>query len=197
MAKNEEWERPKAFLKGKRLNVVPMCNIRSHFVTIDSRILYDIMKGISTVFNVSREYFTGENRETYWKNIFDFKRLRVSKQKLFTGIIESDGVALCVHYRRLKTNRPVPPSVSPVTKREEKEADPVTQEVEDNDLVVDAVKHEENKQADPETQKVHNNDFVVGADPGNTNIITIAVPKRAEDCTDGNLRQKDIRIFKF
>jgi len=38
------------------------------------------MKELSPEFNVSREEFTGENRETYWKNIFDFKRLKMSKQ---------------------------------------------------------------------------------------------------------------------
>jgi len=44
---------------------------------------------------------------------------------------------------------------------------------------------------------VQDNNFVVGADPGNTNIVTIAVPKRAEDGTDGNLRQKDMRLLRF
>ena len=46
-------------------------------------------------------------------------------------------------------------------------------------------------------QKVQDNDFVVGADPGNTNIVTIAVPKRAEDGTEGNLRQKHMRLLRF
>jgi len=41
------------------------------------------------------------------------------------------------------------------------------QEVEDNDLVVDAEKHEDETDADPAMQKVQGNDFVVGADPGN------------------------------
>jgi hypothetical protein len=242
--KNEEWERRKAFLMGKRFDVVPMCNIKSHFVTIDSGVLYGIMRDISPEFSVSRENFTGENRETYLKNVSNFKRLRVNKQKLFTGMIEIDGVALCVHYRRLKKDRPVPPSanhedekeadlatqevedndfVVDVTKDEdEKEAGPATQEVEDNDLVVGAanhedeneaepaiqevedddlvvgaVKHEEKKEADPAMQKVHDDDFVVGADPGNTNIITIAIPKLAEDGTDGNVRQKDMRLLRF
>jgi hypothetical protein len=47
------------------------------------------------------------------------------------------------------------------------------------------------------TEKVQDNDFVVGADPGNTNITTIAAPKRAEDGGDGNLRQKDMRLMRF
>jgi len=44
---------------------------------------------------------------------------------------------------------------------------------------------------------VQDNDFVVGADPGNTSIITIAVPKCAEHGTDGNLRQKDMRLLRL
>jgi len=195
---NEEWERRKDFLMGKRFNVVPLSNIKSHFGTIDSGILHGIMKEICSEFNVSREDFTGENRETYWKNIFNFKRLRVSKQKSFTLMIETDGVALCIHYRRLKRARPVAPSAAPVTKDEDKEeAGPATQEVEDNDLVVGAAKHEENKEEDPATQEVENNDFVVGADPGNTNIITIAVPQRAEYGTHSKLRQNDMRRLRF
>jgi hypothetical protein len=244
----EEWERRKAFLMGKHFNVVPTCKIKSHFVTIDSRILYGIMRDICPEFDVSREEFSGGNRETYWMSIFDFKRLKVSTKKVFTGLIETDGVATCVHYRRLKKDRPVPPSAAPVTKHEEKkeadpvmqevqdndlvvdvtkdedgkEADPVVQEVQDNDLVVDVTKDEDEKEADPatqevensnfvvnatkheekkeaglETQKVHDNDLVVGADLGNTNIITIAVPKRLEDGTDGGMRQKDMRLLKF
>jgi len=37
------------------------------------------MKEISPEFDVSREEFSGENRELYGKNIFDFNRLKVSK----------------------------------------------------------------------------------------------------------------------
>jgi len=233
---------------GKRFNGVPLCNIKSLFVGTDSGVLYGIMVGFSPEFKVSREDFTGENRVTYWKSIFDFKPVKVSKQKVFTGLIETDGVALCVHYRRLKKDRPVPPSAAPVTKdaenkeadaathkvqdndfmvdaakdddekeavpeteemedddfvigatkyEEKKEAVPATQEVQDNDFVIGATKYEEKKEAVLETQKVQDNDFVVGADPGNTNIITIAAPKRAEDGTVGNSRQKDMRLLRF
>ena len=136
-AKNEKSERREAFLMGKRFNVLPLCNIKSHFVTIDSGVLYGIMREISPEFDVSREEFTGENRETHWMNIFDFKRLKASKQKVFTGMIEADGVAMCVHYRRLKADRPSPFPISPVTNREENDqADPATQHIQDNELVV-------------------------------------------------------------
>jgi len=73
----------------------------------------------------------------------------------------------------------------------------VMQEVHDDAFMVGAAKHEENKKVGPATQKVQDKDFVVGADPRNTNIITIAAPKRAEDGTDGNLRQEDMRLLRF
>jgi hypothetical protein len=50
------------------------------------------------------------------------------------------------------------------------------QEVEDSDLVVGAAKDEDGKEADPATQEVQDNHYIVGAAPGNTNIITIAAP---------------------
>jgi len=66
---------------GKRFNVVPLCNIKSHFVTIDSAVLHGIMRQISPEFGVRKTEFPGENRETYWGNIFDFKLLNPSKTK--------------------------------------------------------------------------------------------------------------------
>jgi len=78
----------------KRFNVDPLSNIKSYFVTIDSRILYGIIREISPEFDARQTEFTGETRETYWKNIFDFKSLKVSKKKVFTDVIETDGVAI-------------------------------------------------------------------------------------------------------
>jgi len=103
--KNEKSEKRKAAVLEKHFNEVPLCHIKSNFVTIDSRVLYGIMKEICPEFNVRKTEFIGENRETYWKSTFDFKRLKVSKQKVFTGIIETNGVSICVHYRRLKKTK--------------------------------------------------------------------------------------------
>jgi len=126
------------------------------------------------VFDVSNKEFTDENQETYWKkNIFDSKRLRTSKKKEFTGMIESDAIAMRVHYRRLKADRPVLSSLPSLAKREE------------------------NKEASPTKQEVHENHFVVGAGPGNTNIRTITTRNCGDDGIDGNLRQKHMRVLKL
>ena len=44
---------------------------------------------------------------------------------------------------------------------------------------------------------MHESDSAVDADPGNTNVIAIAVPKRVEDGADGKLGQKDMRLLRF
>jgi hypothetical protein len=49
---------------GKRFNVVPLGNTKSHFVTIDSGVLYGIMTEISPAFDLRREEFSGETRQT-------------------------------------------------------------------------------------------------------------------------------------
>jgi len=170
---NAVTEKRKAALLEKRVNVVPLCNIKSHFVSIDSEIPYGIITEICPVFDVSNKEFTDENQETYWKkNIFDSKRLRTSKKKEFTGMIESDAIAMRVHYRRLKADRPVLSSLPSLAKREE------------------------NKEASPTTQEVHENHFVVGAGPGNTNIRTITTRNCGDDGIDDNLRQKTHACFK-
>jgi len=49
-------------------------------------------------------------------------------------------------------------------------------------------KHE-NKKTGHGTYNPNENNFVFGLSPWNTNIITIAVPKRREDGTECNLRR--------
>jgi hypothetical protein len=161
----------------------------------------------------------GNSLEEYLR----FQTSQYGQERVFTGTIGSDGAAMCVHYRRLGADRPIVPSASPSPKHEEKneadpatqeaqdnelvvgsakheennKADPATQEVQDNELVAGSAKHEENNKADPATQKVQDNELVVGTDPGNTNIVTIAAPKRAEDGPDVSSRQKDMLLLKF
>jgi hypothetical protein len=63
VGENEEWERRKALLIGERFKVVPLWNMKSHFVTTDSRVLYGIMEVISSEFDVRKTEFSGETRE--------------------------------------------------------------------------------------------------------------------------------------
>jgi hypothetical protein len=109
----QESERRQAAILEKRFNFVPICEIKSRIVSINSRVLHGIMKEISPELDVSREAFNGENRETYWKSVFDFKRLKQSKKTVFMGMIETDGVTINGHSRRFKeADRPGQSSIS-------------------------------------------------------------------------------------
>jgi len=55
----------------------------------------------------------------------------------------------------------------------------------------------ENKRKGHGTYNPHENGFLVGLNPWKKDIITIAVPKRADDSTGGNIRQKEMRLFRF
>jgi hypothetical protein len=131
-------------------------------VTIDFAAHDGIMREISSEFNVSREEFTGENRESFCRYIFDFKRRKMSKKKVFTWMIGSDGVYMYGHYRRLKADRPIVSTASSSARHQEKEAHLATQELQENDVVVVLY-------------------------PGNTNIMTIPAPKCRKNGTKGNL----------
>ena len=81
VGKNAESVERKAALAGTRFEVVRLCEIKSHFVTIDSRVFYGILKEISSGLDVRNKEFTGENRDTYWTHVFDVKRLNTSQKR--------------------------------------------------------------------------------------------------------------------
>jgi hypothetical protein len=168
--KMKSWRNDIQSLHHMRFTVVWLCKFISHFVNIDPRVLYVFMNEISPELDVSNKEVTGEIRDTYWKNNFDFNRPKRGKKNVFTGTFGYDGVYLCVHYQRLRVLRPIPSSVMRFPK------------------------HEHKKTGDG-TYNPLGNQFRVGLKLSNTNIITFAVPKRAEDGIDGNLREKDTRLL--
>lgn len=80
-------------------NLVPICKIKRHFITVDSSSLYGIMKGLklidcnNTVFQSLKEH--------HWNSFLNIQRLQ-NGEKQFTGTIETDGVSLCTHFKAPK-----------------------------------------------------------------------------------------------
>jgi peptide methionine sulfoxide reductase MsrB len=64
---------------GMRLNFVTICNHKSHFVAINSRALYGMIREIHTEFDVRKIEFTSENQDSHWKHTFDIERRKTSK----------------------------------------------------------------------------------------------------------------------
>jgi hypothetical protein len=88
------------------------------------------------------------------------------------GAIDYDVVYINLHTQGLKAVRPIPSSLSHLPKRE-------------------------HKKTGDGTYNAHEIVYLGGLTPLNSNIITIAAPKRAEGATDGNMPQKNLRLLRF
>jgi hypothetical protein len=69
----------------RRFNVICFCEYKSLFVNIDGIVLYAFTIEICPELNVGNKGVTGEGRDTYWKNIFDFKRPKPAKERYSRG----------------------------------------------------------------------------------------------------------------
>lgn len=81
----------------KKFTLAPLCRIKSHFLTIDSTVLYGILGNLKPI-KTDRSKFIKE-KATHWPNYFKFQPL--SKHE-FTYYIQTDGVSVCVHYLKPK-----------------------------------------------------------------------------------------------
>ena len=79
---------------GRQYNLAPVGGIRCHYMTIDTHVLGGITKelGISKNQEIVREM---------WDTLFKLKRLE-GRHCTFTGTIDTDGTAMCVHFKRAK-----------------------------------------------------------------------------------------------
>lgn len=78
------------------INILPICKIKSHFITIDTYALVGIKAELGI--NVKN---TAEHK-THWDGIFNIGKLKGADKK-FTGTIDTDGLVVNVHYQQQKT----------------------------------------------------------------------------------------------
>jgi hypothetical protein len=86
----------------KVFNLVPICAMRSHFITIDTYSLYGIAldAGFLDGKKTSGTAFVELGSE-HWGSILDTSEVS-GKGKTFTKTIDTDGVAVCVHFTKPK-----------------------------------------------------------------------------------------------
>lgn len=75
-------------------SIAPQAQIKSHFLVIDTKILYHLSKNVGL--HRDDESTFRANKDDYWSEYFDLEALRDASH--FADYIETDGVALCVHY---------------------------------------------------------------------------------------------------
>jgi len=136
---------------GKKMSIGPIASIKAHFIYIDSRVLLGILKSIDyTVVKTSLNKAVTEASIETWEeivNVYKYisKTQKEQKNFKFTRTIQTDGVSICIHYRR--------PNLGPIVSS-----------------TVDVI--EEGK---PKEDLPFDGDYrVIGIDPGRSSLITAA-----------------------
>ncbi|KXZ41250.1 hypothetical protein GPECTOR_607g688 [Gonium pectorale] len=85
--------------RGARLfDLLPVCcKVKSHFVTLDTSCMYGVAKDAGLLRDDCRGSDFQVHADAHWASLLGHLRLR-PKGGRFTGTIETDGVAVCIHY---------------------------------------------------------------------------------------------------
>jgi hypothetical protein len=134
-------------------NIVPICRMGSHFITIDTHTLYGLMREVKLISDkLSREAFF-ELGDEHWRSFFKVDKLEGNNS--FTGTIQTDGTSVCTHFIR-------PMNEQDIFQRDMK---PLSGDQKQKKKVLPTV-------------ELLRNDRVIGIDPGRSNIIFGAEPNQ-------------------
>lgn len=104
----------------KELLLAPISNIRATFLHIDTTVLYGILKSIGIITCNFKTFDSLRNEQ--WLSIFDVQKPLTSRQKNyanFTHTVQTDGISICIHYRRPKLNTLNPEEPIVIDKKED------------------------------------------------------------------------------
>jgi hypothetical protein len=131
-------------------NIVPICRMGSHFISIDTHTLYGVMKELKLIsVKLSREAFV-EMGDEHWRSFFKVDKLQGNN--LFTRTIQTDGTSVCTHF------------VRPMNE----------QDIFQRDMKPLSGDHKRKKVLP--TVELQPKDRIIGIDPGRSNIIFGAEP---------------------
>ena len=85
----------------KIFNIVPVCQIKAHFMTIDTSVLFGILKDAKVIDKkLDFETFDGL-RDEQWHSTFKIPKLR-GNNNIFGDNVQTEGVSMCMHFQRPK-----------------------------------------------------------------------------------------------
>lgn len=90
---NREFETKKL----KVYNLLPLCKVRNHYITIDTSVFQGILKDVGIIQNDSKDLLDHE----LWDSVFNTSKLK-GRNKVFTRTIDTDGCVVNVHFRKPK-----------------------------------------------------------------------------------------------
>ena len=77
-------------------NILPLCKIKAHCITMDSYVFFGIMKDVGLATNIHKDL-----ERDFWHSVFNIKSI-IGRGKSFTGTIDTDGVVANVHFQKPK-----------------------------------------------------------------------------------------------
>ena len=86
----------------KLFNVVPICTVKRHFITIDTHALFGVLKDAGVITAACTYNAFEAIRDGHWKSIFAVSRLQ-GKDCTFGYSINTDGIGMSMHFERPKT----------------------------------------------------------------------------------------------
>ena len=88
---------------GNKFTLAPTCRIKSHFLTFDSTVLYELLKNVRAVLpreavpEIIHQCSSPKDvTDEVWKSVFNFEGLRRKRQ--FHHQVDTDGVSVCFHF---------------------------------------------------------------------------------------------------
>ena len=85
--------------EAKKFSLAPLHRITRHFLTVDTEILFYLMKEAQLLDDsISKKAFR-KDREFYYQQIFKYQKLNRGE---FTYTVQTDGISICFHFRSKK-----------------------------------------------------------------------------------------------
>lgn len=95
-------------------NIVPVCNIRAHFIRIDTSVLYGILREVGVISQSMSASLFDQLRDVFWFDTFDFRKIKTSRSN-FGWSVTTDGISLCTTFEKEAEALPVGSSPSSPT----------------------------------------------------------------------------------
>jgi hypothetical protein len=84
----------------------PLCKMKSTFIHIDTDVFHSILKELKIIDIALNEFKKDEVKKLQWSSIFNtnkfLTRSQIERNFNFTYTIQTDGLSICIHYRRPK-----------------------------------------------------------------------------------------------
>jgi hypothetical protein len=139
----------------------PMSHMNMTYIQIDTEVLYGILKDMD-VLDGNLSYFKA-NSSFYWSSVINTNKYLTRLQRSicnFTNTIQTDGVSICIHYRR-------PIIKDTVYEEKVKEINDSSKTKKDKAIELKQLKLDKNWNFEK-----FENDRIIGQDPGRVNLFS-------------------------